>query len=270
MEKYLPVSLNGNNREIMRSRFLFFFVFIGTYSCSQDSVNVTKYNIGTDTLTFLVSIYYPHSSQVSFVNLHDDENTSVEAGLIYISKYGGSLLQLQHSGKRRINFMFNNRASSFDPNRIFTPEGIRATLERDGEYEEGVASEVKKVADSILINYVNGKKLVIALHNNTENGLSILSYKKRGGEAVNAAKVYINKEMDPHDFILTTGNVIYHHLKRNKINAVLQHQEPEDDGSLSVYAGKNNIPYVNVEALHGHLDEQVKMLEVLKDIILQY
>jgi hypothetical protein len=33
-----------------------------------------------------------------------------------------------------------------------------------------------------------------------------------------------------------------------------------DDGSLSVYCGKLGIPYVNVEAQHGHLVRQLKML----------
>jgi hypothetical protein len=51
---------------------------------------------------------------------------------------------------------------------------------------------------------------------------------------------------------------------------VLQHHRPQDDGSLSVYAAKKKIPYINIEALHGHLDEQIRMLETLKDIIFRY
>jgi hypothetical protein len=191
----------------------------------------------------------------------------VEAGIIFLSKYGGRLLQLQHSGKRRFNFNLNNQSFAFDPNRIFTSDGLKATLNRQGGYSEEAAFEVKKIADSILINHIDEKKLVIALHNNTERGLSILSYKKGGFEYKNTAKVYINHKTNPHDFILTTKSYIYHHLKRHKINVVLQSSTPVDDGSLSVYAAKNNIPYINIEALDGHLDEQIKMLETLKDII---
>ena len=40
-----------------------------------------------------------------------------------------------------------------------------------------------------------------------------------------------------------------------------------DDGSLSVLAGRLKIPYVNVEAQHGHLEMQVEMLFELAKIV---
>ncbi len=76
--------------------------------------------------------------------------------------------------------------------------------------------------------------------------------------------------MNAHDFILTTEKAFFNYLKQKKLNVVLQHPRPYDDGSLSVYAGKKKIRYINVEALHGHLDEQVRMLEALKAIISRY
>jgi hypothetical protein len=237
---------------------------------SQDSVSIKKYLLGNDTLTFHLTLYYPHSEALTFINLHDDENTSVEAGLDFLSRYGGALLQLQHGGKRIFNFSIDSLQYSFDPNRIFTENGVRATLEKRGSYSDAAASQVKNIADSILVNYVNDKKLVIALHNNTEKGLSILSYKKGGFEAENAAKIYFNRRTSPHDFILTTDETIFRHLIKHKINTVLQHPQPTDDGSLSVYAAKNNIAYINIEALHGHFNEQVKMLEAIKNIIFRY
>ncbi|MDR0289129.1 MAG: hypothetical protein LBH78_03695 [Rickettsiales bacterium] len=41
----------------------------------------------------------------------------------------------------------------------------------------------------------------------------------------------------------------------------------EDDGSLSVYAGENNIRYSNVEAEHGHLEQQIDMLSALHSVL---
>jgi hypothetical protein len=254
----------------MIRNIFFLLLLFSSVVHSQDSVSIKKYLLGDDTLTFHLTLYYPHSTAITFINLHDDENTSVEAGLYFLSRYGGSLLQLQHSGKRIFNFRVDSQYYSFDPNRIFTDEGVKATLEKRSSYSEAAALEVKKIADSILLNYVNDKKLVVALHNNTERGLSILSYKKGGLEAENTAKIYINRRKSPHDFILTTDTMIFHHLVKQKINTVLQHPQPTDDGSLSVYAAKNNIAYINIEALHGHFDEQVKMLEALKDIIFRY
>lgn len=254
----------------MRTCFLLKFIFIVQFSYAQDQVNIKKYNLGNGILNFHSALYYPYSSAVYFINLHDDENTSVEAAKDFLSKYGGALLQLQHSGKRNFNFMLNGQSFSFDPNRIFTDKGIKATLEKQGVYQDAAAIEVKKLADSLLKKYVDNKKLVIALHNNTERGLSVLSYKRGGFEARNAARVYINASMNPHDFLLTTERSFFHYLKQRKFNVVLQHHRPVDDGSLSVYAAKMKIPYINVEALRGHLDVQIKMLEALKDIIYRY
>ena len=40
-----------------------------------------------------------------------------------------------------------------------------------------------------------------------------------------------------------------------------------DDGSLSVYCGKRNIPYANVEAEDGHLTEQIFLIsELIKHV----
>lgn len=254
----------------MRTCFLLNFIFIVQFSYSQDFVNINKLNIGNEILNFHTATYYPYSSAVSFINLHDDENTSVEAATDFLSKYGGALLQLKHTGKRNFNFILNGQSFSFDPNRIFTDKGIKATLEKQSVYQHAAAIEVKKLADSLLKKYVDDKKLVIALHNNTERGLSILSYKTGGFEARNAARVYINPSMNPHDFMLTTERSFFHYLKQRKLNVVLQHHKPADDGSLSVYAAKKKIRYINVEALRGHLDVQVKMLEAIKDIIYRY
>jgi hypothetical protein len=254
----------------IRSSFFLIFIFSGLFLYSQDSVNVKKYKIGDTNLTFHTTIYYPHPLSVTFINLHDDENTSVNAGLDFLSKYGGTLFQLQHTGKRNFTFKINEDSFSFDPNRIFTDTGLQATLQKQSFYRQDAFTEVKKIADSILINNVNDKKLIIALHNNTEDGLSILSFKRKGYEARNASRLYINLSMDPDDFIITTDATIFHYIKHRKINVVLQHPKPEDNGSLSVYAAKNKINYINVEAKHGYLEQQIKMLEALKDLIYRY
>jgi hypothetical protein len=40
-----------------------------------------------------------------------------------------------------------------------------------------------------------------------------------------------------------------------------------DDGSLSIYYGKKNLVYVNIETQRGNTEEQVKMLHVLFGIL---
>ena len=54
-------------------------------------------------------------------------------------------------------------------------------------------------------------------------------------------------------------------LKDENINVVLQDNENcFDDGSLSVYCGKKQIRYANVEAEEGHLREQVFLIEIVE------
>ena len=61
-------------------------------------------------------------------NLHDDENTSVEAALAVLTKYPVRLVELKHTGQREIVFRLRDTPFRCDPNRIFTPAGVSATL----------------------------------------------------------------------------------------------------------------------------------------------
>src|SRR5690606_2892045 len=106
-----------------------------------------------------------------------------------------------------------------------------------------------------IISQLEKHNAVIALHNNSNNSFSIHDYKnKRKNEA---SEYFVNTSMDPDDFIFTTNASIYNKLKQQKINAVLQHPNVNDDGSLSVYFAQQNRPYVNIETQHGHLEEQI-------------
>src|SRR5688572_25360199 len=110
----------------MRVCLLLIYFFLSRCSTSQHSISISEYGVGNDTFNFHLTVRPPYSSAVSFINLHDDENTSVKAGEHFISEYGGSLLQLQHTGKRNFSFMLNGQTFSFDPNRIFTSNGLKA------------------------------------------------------------------------------------------------------------------------------------------------
>ena len=64
------------------------------------------------------------SGLYSFINLHENENTSVVAAktLIY-QKGGGSIVFLQHGGTRNLYFTYKGVNYSIDPNRMFTYPG---------------------------------------------------------------------------------------------------------------------------------------------------
>ncbi len=233
-------------------------------------VAIRTCTLGDSSLQLHQTFFSPAHEGIYFINLHSNETTSIGAATEYLQKQGGSLLQLLHGEVRYVSFGFNNMHHKVDPNRIFTSAGIKHTLKKNGAYSTEAEKETQKFADSILALMAH-PKLIIAMHNNTNNEFSVLSYTKGGNEAINAADVYVNTKMDADDFVYTTEQKVFSYLKQQKINAVLQKAKGfNDEGSLSIYCSRKHIPYINVEAQEGHMEQQLQMLNALKGIIASY
>ncbi len=206
--------------------------------------------------------YGKEPQKVIYLNLHENETTSVLAAKDYLSTKNGYLIAVKQSGNRNLTFTQKGMKFQFDPNRMFTKPGRISTLKLlNKKYLDAAEETVEEFSDKI-ISRIRNARLVVALHNNT-NGkpLSANSYKNR----------YINPAMDADDFILTTEKSIYEQLKAKKINTVWETTSTSiDDGSLAYYCSQKNIPYVNVEAQHGHRSQQLKLLNALTSIINQY
>lgn len=262
-------TLQLHNFNQVKRLLLILLIASSFISKAQDQI-LKYFALGADSVLMATDIFYPHPKGVYFINLHEDENTSLNAGLKYVIQRGGHLNYLRQNQKRTIQFTLNKRLHQFDPNRIFTPKGIKSTLLKHHSYTKQAEEIVQQLADSIL-GQLPQPKLIIALHNNGNNQFSILSYLKGGSEVKNAAEVYINPDMDVDDFILTTEKYIFDFLVNTKINVVLQNNEQcIDDGSLSVYCGKHNIPYINVEAEIGHITVQQQMIFALSALMDYY
>jgi len=202
---------------------------------------------------------------LSFLVLHDDENTGVEAAHDFCKAGGGSIVELQYGEERNITFGYRKTKFSFDPNQMFNNAGTYKTL-RKYSVNRPVAetiSLVRALAFEVLNTY-NPDSLgyFITLHNNTEGRFSIASYQHDPLLKGVADSVYINQEMDEDDLILVTEPVFFSYLKARSINTVLQ-SENAKDGSLSVYAQTNRIPYVNIEVQDGHLQEHLRLIQVV-------
>jgi hypothetical protein len=68
--------------------------------------------------------------------------------------------------------------------------------------------------------------------------------------------------MDGDDLVYVTEPRLFSSLKKANVNVILQSKFASNDGSLSVYAMQNNIPYINVEVQHGHMDEHFRLIEL--------
>jgi hypothetical protein len=221
-----------------------------------------------ETMVDVVTSEGPGSRHL-YCNLHDDENTSVEAGLAVVRRRGGRLIELRHGGRRNITFQLRGEPFIVDPNRIFTTEGVRQTLSRLSRRTGEVEHAVERFAGDLLSIYsIERADVVIALHNNTDGDYSALSYRKGGVFASDAVDVFIKDGSDPDDFFFVTEHSVFDALRRRGYNVVLQdNRRVTDDGSLSVYCGKSGMRYINVEAQRGHLEQQVAMILALHEVL---
>ncbi|MBD3637672.1 MAG: hypothetical protein HUJ25_09985 [Crocinitomicaceae bacterium] len=222
--------------------------------------------IGDSTVQILQE-YGNLEDQILFINVHEDEQTSIDAVYEFAKENPVRFVRLKHNETRRIDFSLRGRQYSVDPNRIFTGVGRWKTLRDGGKYSFKASRSVKYLANEIL-NYVHKNAVIIAMHNNTDVNYSIKSYLPGGDESKNTKEIYINEAMDPDDFIYTTDESFFYKLKEKKINVILQdNKRYVNDGSLSVYCGKNGIPYINIEAQKGHFDEQVRLIQEVLSIL---
>jgi hypothetical protein len=203
---------------------------------------------------------------LSLLVLHDDENTAVEAGQAFVEAHGGRLVELRAQGARRVAFDLDGRTFSVDPNRIFTPAGVRKTLGADST-RTGAVALARLFGDALVAVYAPDS-VVVTLHNNTPDGYSARSYAEGGEYARDAEAAHLEPGADPDDFFFVTERALYDALAAGGFNVVLQdNARVTDDGSLSVWAARQGLPYVNVEAEHGHLEAQLRMLEALAAVL---
>jgi len=249
------------------SRYFIAFLF-SLSSCAQDSARspkaiVREYPIllGTSEVR-LRKTTYSTDFPFCFVQLHSNEATADHVTKMISEESGIEYLQIRNGTERMIGFRLGNKQFRFDPNRIFSTKGIVETLKLHSTYTENAFLAVRRFRDSLL-NHLDQTKTIIAVHNNTEADFSLTHYlESRTGQ------VYKNPLQDEDDFFITTDSVLFNQLKEKNFNVVLEDgAKINDDGSLSVYCSQKGIPYINVEAEHGHLEEQERMLRALLQVL---
>lgn len=229
-------------------------------------VSEKVYNLSGEPIRFLIR-NANDSSGIVYFNMHDNENTSVKALDSILTRYNGKFVELQFKGKRWIGgWMNQKRHFWFDPNRIYSDFGIFKTLQSYNSFTPENKKKVRIFSEYILDSLLSGANIIVAVHNNMK-GYSIEKYMRDSTFEKSAAKIHINKKYSLHDFFYVNDPAHFEYFKNLGYNAILQSQEPEDDGSLSVYCAQKKIPYINVEAMEGHYEEQLKMLKELQKLL---
>lgn len=222
-----------------------------------------------DSTIILHQPYKAEDKSILFLNIHEDESTSIEAVRIFSESTKINFAYLQHHKTRRIHFSTKKATFSVDPNRIYTNKGRKATLEPIKRFNFKGQKIAKQLANEI-INLVSQYRIIVTMHNNTDVNYSIKSYLPGEDESQNTADVYVSQKWDADDFIYTTKKSYFDYLKAKDVNVILQDNTNfVNDGSLSVYCGKKNIPYINIEAQKGHLTEQVKLIEIIYGMLME-
>ena len=243
----------------MKNLVIILFVLPGLSLSAQETVK-TYDLFGTEVR--LVR-YTSKKAGPLFYNMHDNENTSVEAAQKVVRARGGMLYELIHSGGRNIEFEVDSTWFAIDPNRIYTDTGVWRELERTGGRDSTVFLEVREFGEDLIQTMeLAGQSLIVALHNNTDCRYCLYSYTEGGAYEDDAAAVYRGKWEDPDEFYFLTEADHFEALKPSGFHLILQDNTGvTDDGSLSVYCGFQGIEYINVEAQHGHVKKQRKMIK---------
>lgn len=250
-----------------------------------------------------VNVYERAGAAVTLFAPHHNEQGALKAAQVAVAARGGRFVEIEALDEagapaRRVRFRVGAKSYSVDPNRIYTANGRKCLgLPPDAE------GAVTTFADNLLAllfapggaRLREGETLFVAVHNNgdvekspvaaRDEDLSAVAFVKplrsratfRGAFAESAAGVYLsNVEEDEDNFIIVTEPRLLGPFAARGFNVIVQKTAAQlrapgcsmDDGSLSVHAAFNHIPYVNLEVdIGGGAARQRQMLEAVYDFI---
>jgi hypothetical protein len=234
-------------------------------------LSVTTHTLRLEDEKVWVHIYQAATPGLNLVNLHDNENTAAEVAREYISQNGGRLVELRHGRGRYVIIRRGDSRAQFDPNRMFSPGGLRKSLNHFADLTEANVKIGSVFSKSVLelIN-VQSNGIVVAIHNNTDGKLTIDDFKPGGWYGPDTEDVHKSNRQDHDDFFFTNHQPIYEALAGLNYNVALMAKSTPDRGGLGAYVQKHSGIYINLEAQHGHKKQQRKMLDDLGRLLAPY
>lgn len=224
----------------------------------------------------IVNTYFRHYQKpgldIFMINLHQNEKTSIRAAVEIVNRYGGTFVRIYHRKSRKIVFQDKKfKKFIFDPNRIFSDSGAKATLKKHKNYSSYAHSAVRDFAKELAKKFIDSNDVIIAMHNNPNRGpFNVFAFASKYYEPY-IERVYINRRTSKNDFYFVTEKFFFEYFKKHRLSVVLQRSEnPISDGSLSEYCARKKIPYINIECQHGHKKIQVRMAKLAADAVVLY
>jgi hypothetical protein len=260
----------------------FFFLLLSQIVVFPSQSNIKLEVIGQASVNPNWALFAPHENE----NVVNDYVTQ------QIIERGGVFVILRQDGKRLLRFDIEPFEVNIDPNRIFTEQGRRNNIIkhnpnlRTNTYVFHRAMRLSAALAKLIVSTLGGTELSrtwVAIHNNTHGylgdnkqglgNISIQQYQQKLIDGAAFISAVSQQYGDEDDLFFVTEQQDFNALQQSGWNAVLQHPQvvtspPEDDGSLSVYAQKLGIRYINIEAERStnnfgenHLAVQQQMLD---------
>ncbi len=217
-----------------------------------------------------ISVYKKGDSKITYFCPHANEPGSVKAAKKIVNENGGTLVEVNNDMKRSVVFSIDGVKYAFDPNRVFTNEGIKLSLLKWGKikykdenrYSEDAHAAVKAYSE-FLKSELSGSEIIIGVHNNSD-GEGVTE------EEMDAGDSYRNPDMDSDNFYLVIDKKHFEYFKEKKLNVIYESENADDDGSVSIYCREKCIPYINVETQYKQLQNQLDMLREALEMIRQF
>ena len=197
-----------------------------------------------------------------FIWIHGDEKTAAILLKRHLKDNYGTAFLIENN-KREVYI----NDYMVDPNRIFSKAGVEKNLIKFN-------GNISKTAIDKMVNLIANDKenffdritppnrgLLIALHNN-------LHAYTIEDEIPLSTEISLKNSEHPHhhNFFICTNRDDYNLLSKSPYNVVLQETDPEEDnGSLSWFANRKGVRFINIETRLGHLSTQTKMLQYIED-----
>lgn len=248
-----------------------------------------------------VNVYERAGASVTLFSPHHNEQGAVKVAREWVAARGGRFVEVESFDEagapaRRLRFRVAGKSYSVDPNRIYTANG-RKCLNLPAEAEAAVKAFAEELLGLLFApggaRMRAGETLFVAIHNNSDveksaerdGDLTAVAFVKplksratfRGAFEESAAGVYLsNTEEDEDNFIIITEPSLLAPFAARGFNVIVQKPSAQlrapgcavDDGSLSVHAAFNNIPYANLEVdIGGGAARQRQMLEAVYGFI---
>ena len=231
----------------------------------------------TNTITYQVSdskvdleIYQGKAGGLTYFHPHEDEVTSYKVAKEIVDEYGGVLYSIVQNGERCLSVEYKNKIFIFDPNRMFTKDGIKNDLlecnEEEYNIEQELIDSIYEFSTSIYNQISSNTDTLFAVHNNFNEDYNIESYLSHGTRLKKGVRdVCINQDQSLGDFFYVNGSAkdIFDAGCEAGYNCVLASDEMDNDGSLSVLTCIQGMMYVNCEVERGYHDKQYAMLEFI-------